>query len=423
MKNMIKTKKSLIALIFIAVLIVTVPPAYAAAPLKLESRTPGDNGTVNGSTGKISLTFNQPVEIFQGELPDVFFMEDRDGDGKGDHAVAGGETGFFPGTLQVSTKDQSKVVININKYLEVNKQYILIVNPNIRVKGSQATSGESDQVFSGIGDFASLTGWSFTVGQPEESNSQETKENQKDTEDKQNEENSDSNQQGTDKETIKSIEEQIIQQIINSKTGDTVNIEITPGLALTAPMLDVLKEKEGVTLLFNSGDYSITLYSDTLKEEYTLDFTFNLDIAFTTGLEDKIKEIKNIQDEEKYLPIEISYNGNLPGPFTITLKNQDSIASQDRLYLYYYNETGNTLQQESEVVNEDGMVSFDITHGSTYLVTDTPMEEPVYQGEVPSPEEKGGVNTIILTAVLIAAAAAMGVGARYVLKNKKSRPQ
>ena len=64
------------------------------------------------------MTFNQPVEIFAGDYPDIFLMEDQDGDGTGDHILEESEMGYFSGVLSVDANDSNNVIININDYLE-----------------------------------------------------------------------------------------------------------------------------------------------------------------------------------------------------------------------------------------------------------------------------------------------------------------
>ena len=67
----------------------------ATEALAITQQSPGNEGTLNGTDETISLTFNQPVEIFAGDYPDIFLMEDQDGDGTGDHILEESEMDIF----------------------------------------------------------------------------------------------------------------------------------------------------------------------------------------------------------------------------------------------------------------------------------------------------------------------------------------
>lgn len=185
----------LTAAVFAGILILlNLTPVQALEGLSLTGKTPGDGGSLGGIQGEISLTFNQPVEVFdKNGQPQIFFLIDEDGDGKGDDIVEGGNAGGFRGILAVSDTDPNKVIFRINDRLSPDKNYILIVNSVIRVKGSSATDPKkSNQVFEGISMPQNMTGWSFNTktaqntpdntGQQQETVSFEQGETQKETE-------------------------------------------------------------------------------------------------------------------------------------------------------------------------------------------------------------------------------------------------
>lgn len=419
---------SVILLVGVMLLSLVNPVNAATNALQLTNRTPKDGGSLGGTTGEISLTFNQPVEVFDSGMPQIFFMEDTNGDGVGDDVVDGGINGTFFNVMQVSDLNPNKVIFEVNNNLKSNKDYILIVSPSIRVKGSKETDPEkSDEVFAGISQPENLTGWSFNTKEQEqkkseekESNTSETvvnKDNEKETADeKEMTEKKNENTKKEDAEETKNAQEEIIEKIQASNAGDHINIEIKEYSVLTASILDELRKKEDITILFNGNNYSITINSSNLTDDYTSKYKFNLEIDFASQFEEKIKEIKNITEEEKYIPIYINNEGDIPGFFTILLKNQEVIEGADQLYLYYYNEEGQTLEEESSVLIEDGVISFDITHSSHYLLTDTPVAiVDALQQEITTEQKE--VNSLMIVGLVIFVLVVIGLVVYYIKKK------
>ncbi|AKB35372.1 cell surface protein [Methanosarcina siciliae C2J] len=131
----------------------------AAQALELVEMTPADGGSLNGKDGEISLTYNQPVEIFDRGEPQVALTYDPNGDGNVDSPVLvngkddlGGTDGFYTNVLEISPDNPNKVLVKINHLLEEDHSYAIMVNSLIRVKGSTDTDPDSsNQVSKFIG--------------------------------------------------------------------------------------------------------------------------------------------------------------------------------------------------------------------------------------------------------------------------------
>jgi len=69
--------------------------------------------------------------------------------------------------------------------------------------------------------------------------------------------------------------------------------------------------------------------------------------------------------------LRFSHQGKLPGLFTFRVK-AENCRPGDTVYVYYFNEeTGKFEDVQSAVVDDNGYVSFSITHCSSYYLTDT----------------------------------------------------
>lgn len=384
-------------------------PVRASEVLSLTGKTPEDGGSLGGTQGEISLTFNQPVEIFEKNgQPQIFFMIDNDGDGKGDDIVEGGEAGGFTNLLAVSGSDPNKVVFNINDRLSPGKNYVLIVNSVIRVKGSTATDPKkSDQVFEGISIPKNMTGWSFNTktaeaGTDNPVSQQETSSHVQEV-----------GQSETVPQESPTWEEGLIAKIRSASPDSTVEMELNGEAIITAPVLDALKEKENLTLHLLSEEYILALNSGEVNGEYSENFSLNPNINFTSDYTDKMRQLQG--GEGACLIFSLDYKGTLPFKLTMTLKNSGDFKDGGKTYLYSYDKDSESLLQEQEFELKTGEISLDLKKGGDYLLMDGPLQE-----EVLSQKEgrKGGALSLWTAGTVILVAAAAGAGIVY--KRKKN---
>ncbi|MPW27320.1 PQQ-binding-like beta-propeller repeat protein, partial [Alkalibaculum sp. M08DMB] len=130
--------------------------ADVTQPLELEKMTPEHEGSLGGTDGEISLTFNQPVEVFESpDFPMEVMIEcDINDNGQFEQTLFTDlndpDSMLLSGVLQVSDENPNKVIVNVNDLLIEGHDHALWINSVIRVKGSTDTDPASEQVFEGL---------------------------------------------------------------------------------------------------------------------------------------------------------------------------------------------------------------------------------------------------------------------------------
>ena len=162
-----------------------------------------------------------------------------------------------------------------------------------------------------------------------------------------------------------------------------------------------------MTLLFTADTYTISINSNNITNDYDETFLFDLQIAFASDAEKPMSELKEVTEEEHTSIVSVDDIGQFPGTFLITLTNYDTAEHAESLYLYTYDESNDTLNEDGSVsFTDEGIVSFELTHGGDYLLSDVAMSvSPIEQYVV-----IGAAGVIILIA-----------GAIYFTKKNKNR--
>lgn len=172
------------------------------------------------------------------------------------------------------------------------------------------------------------------------------------------------------KATPKPTEWDIAEQkvaLLNDEGSLSVDIAKDP--KIPSHVLTTLKEKKG-SLTLNMGSYSCTIDGKTLqtlpKDSDSIDLSVKME---------KDESLSAAAGGRDVYQLHFAHSGQLPGRFTYSFKAQDS-APGDTLYLYYYYDKSGVVEgMQTAVVDENGYVSFDIYHCSSYFVTKAAIED------------------------------------------------
>ena len=176
-------------------------------------------------------------------------------------------------------------------------------------------------------------------------------------------------------ENIGSVDKEDLAAEIESKEeGTTVEISYTGEKSeLKAEVFDAIKGKDKtieltdgtVTWSFNGNDIKGATNKINLKVEPSKLNDFN------GSKKDTIKDLVKKASETAVLTF--ADNGTLPGKATISVKKDTLFPSSTKttFYVYYFNEKTNKLEfVDTAKVNGDNL-TFDITHNSNFVITDT----------------------------------------------------
>lgn len=151
------------------------------------------------------------------------------------------------------------------------------------------------------------------------------------------------------------------------QAGGAITVNITGDPKIPVSLLTSLKEKQGA-LTVSFGGYTCVIDGKSLgslPDAKSIDLSMKMekDESFSTAVGGK----------DAY-QLHFAHSGQLPGKFSYSFKAENSKPG-DVLYLYYYySQPGVCEGVQSALVGEDGYVTFDIYHCSSYFVSDSVIE-------------------------------------------------
>jgi len=165
--------------------------------------------------------------------------------------------------------------------------------------------------------------------------------------------------------------------------GGTLTVDLTgedDDHEIPVEIYNVLREKKGM-LTLNFGTYSCTLNGAALSELGEDEDELNLGLSF-----EKDEDYSKAVGGGDVYQLHFDHKGEFPGKISFTFK-ADKNNPGDTVYLYYYYGTSNVIEGiQSAVVGEDGNVTFDIYHCSSYFVSPTLIEGAAGIVAQPEPE-------------------------------------
>lgn len=154
------------------------------------------------------------------------------------------------------------------------------------------------------------------------------------------------------------------QSVAALASGGTAAVDVDAAQSSKMPvtLLSALKERQA-RLSVNLGGYSCTIDGASLGNIPSAE---SIDLAMTMEKDAALSAACGGADAYQ---MHFAYAGQLPGKFTYTFKAEGSKPG-DTLYLYYYYDQPGVLEGlQTAVVADDGSVSFDIYHCSSYIVS------------------------------------------------------
>ena len=150
--------------------------------------------------------------------------------------------------------------------------------------------------------------------------------------------------------------------------GGTVSLSDLEDTKMPIELLSDLKDKGGTTTV-DFGTYTCTIDASAIA---TIPEGINeIDLGLDMEVDEALSEAVGGQD---IYQLHFAHEGQFPCPISFTFKAENS-SPGDVVYLYYYYGTANVIEgQMSATVDENGYVTFDIYHCSSYFVSNTVIE-------------------------------------------------
>lgn len=147
-----------------------------------------------------------------------------------------------------------------------------------------------------------------------------------------------------------------------AEDGTTIQASMEGDTKIPESVLELLAKKK-TPLEVDFGTYQCTIDPDDLSG---FEGIGSLDLGLTFDKNEALSEVAGGVDVYQ---LHFAHEGQLPGKFTFSFKAENNKPG-DVLYLYYYyGVAGVTEGVQQATVDADGMVTFDIYHCSSYIVT------------------------------------------------------
>ena len=161
------------------------------------------------------------------------------------------------------------------------------------------------------------------------------------------------------------------EEVDGMEQGGTITVELTgedDDHEIPVEIYNTLREKKG-KLTMNFGTYSCTLDGAALGELDEEEDELDLGLSFEGD-----EEYSAAVGGNDVYQLHFSHKGEFPGKISFTFK-ADKNSPGDTVYLYYYYSTSKVIAGiQSAVVDENGFVTFDIYHCSSYFVASALVE-------------------------------------------------
>lgn len=174
------------------------------------------------------------------------------------------------------------------------------------------------------------------------------------------------------------IEDINIKDIIDSlddQNQGKITLETNKNLSINQEILLALGINRQKDLLIVCKEDDKVKYSWTFHGTYIKDKNFYnipLEINTSTNAPENIKGDLERKINNDVMYLNFKNEGEIPCDVDISVYVGDKYNSGDKVLLYYYNEESKELELKSKklVVNDNGMITFEIDHCSTYVVSD-----------------------------------------------------
>lgn len=181
-----------------------------------------------------------------------------------------------------------------------------------------------------------------------------------------------------------------------AKDGEPIGVTMEGDTKIPETLLaDLIKKKSDLTVDF--GTYQCTISAEDLTQIEGIK-SLNLGLSF-----EKDESLSEVAGGKDTYQLHFSHEGQLPGKFIYTFKAEGNKPG-DIVYLYYYYGVAGVIEgKQQSVVDENGMVTFEIFHCSSYFVSNEIIEDaigsfaPVEVAPAPSPEAEVEKPEVVAT--------------------------
>lgn len=143
--------------------------------------------------------------------------------------------------------------------------------------------------------------------------------------------------------------------------------------------------------------------------------TVNTEVTFTEGAPDRVKSDieEKVTDLENVMYLNFSHHGSLPGDAAISYDVSSVYEAGTTLYVRHFDETTKTLEEPIEVVvDEDGLMTFELSSCSTFVISTTANQTT---GTITNPPT--GDNILYMVAFLVIGVIGVSLATKKLAKN------
>lgn len=161
------------------------------------------------------------------------------------------------------------------------------------------------------------------------------------------------------------------QSTTGTTTAPTVTVDLTEQATIEQSVFQEAAQQQTV-LELKGKDYSWTFDGKELTEDSApLDATIHLDEQVT---ESDRQQIAAAAETEDVVPFTFAHHGKLPGTAQISLQLEADYAGQ-LVGVYYLNDSGEAVLQDSATVSDTGVLTFSTDHCSLWFIQPLEMDD------------------------------------------------
>lgn len=169
---------------------------------------------------------------------------------------------------------------------------------------------------------------------------------------------------------VKNGWDNIRQETVTAKDGDTVRVDMNGGVVVPGKVLDTIRGKD-VTLVLDMGNglaWSVNGKSITANKVSDIDFDVTVSTENKPLNRIPVEVINNVSGENYVMELSLAYEGEF-GFVAVLSVNVESQNAGKYANLFYYNEEQSSMEFIcADQIAEDGMAELIFTHASEYAI-------------------------------------------------------
>lgn len=179
-----------------------------------------------------------------------------------------------------------------------------------------------------------------------------------------------------------------VPPLVDDMGADELNISMGDKTVMPKSVLQSLKDN-GTSMTISFKDFSCKIDGASLGDDLSSFETLNLNVTM-----EKDETLSSKFDGKDVFQLHFSHKGQLPGPIEFKFKAEGKNPG-DELYLYYlYEKAGIIEAKQKVIVDEDGYFTVVIYHCSSYVITDTVINNAVNYNMVINAKPESSLSTV-----------------------------